>query len=182
VTDAELWEQASQPGTEVPDELLDLLVAELGERAHRFAVEDEGSAAWVVDKLLAYDERAGRLKEQFLAMIKAIEADKARFERRFLPELEAWFDQQPRRGKTLALLTGTLTKRTVPAAPTIVDEAKVTAWAGEHLTEAFTIVQKLDTSAVRNYVRETGEVVPGVEIRPARESFSVSGLRPAKEV
>lgn len=184
MTDADLWEAAAAPGAEVPDELMDILVAELGERAQRFAVVDEGSAAWVVDKLLSYDERLARLKEQFLAMVRALEADKARFERRFLPELEAWFDGQAKRGKSLSLLTGTLSKRTVPAAPTVADEAEALAWAQEHLPAALKTVPatvKLDGAALRAHVKETGEVVPGVEWREARETFAVSGLKALKE-
>lgn len=182
--DADLWEAAAAPDAEVPDELMAILIAELGDRALGFTVRDEGSAAWVVDKLLGYDERTERLKAQFLTMVRALEADKARFERRFLPELEAWFDAQPKRGKSLSLLTGTLSKRTVPGAPAIVDEAEALTWAQANLPEGVRTVPatvKLDGAAIRAHVKETGEVVPGVEWREARETFSVSGLKALKE-
>lgn len=181
VSDADLWGEAPPAEEDVSDLMVDL-PAGLRERAV-FVVDNEGAAAWVVDKLLSYDERAARLKEQFLGMMKAIEGDKARFERRFMAELEAWYDEQPKRGKTLALLTGTLAKRTVPAAPEVQDEEAAVEWAQEHLPGAVKVVTtaKLDGKLLRDYVKSTGEVVPGVAWREERESFKVSGLRPAKE-
>lgn len=165
------------------DDLADLL-AELGERAPRFAVVDEGSAGWVVDKLLSYDERIARITEQFLAMTAGLKADKARFERRFLPELEAYYDRVPKKGKSLKLLTGTLSKRSVTGAPKIVDEKAVLEWAETDLPKALVPVPatvKLDGDAVRKHCKATGEVVPGVEWTPDREVFDVKGPKPVKK-
>lgn len=76
LTDAELFGE-----TAAPDDLADLLV-ELGEHAPRFQVVDEPSAAWVVDKLIGYDERIARIKAQAKDMLAGLEKDKARFEAR----------------------------------------------------------------------------------------------------
>ena len=95
-----------------PPDLRDLL-AELGGRGEAFTVHDEGSAAWVVNKVLGFDEQLERITAQYLALCNGIKADKERFTRWFVPQLEAWFDQQPKRGRSLRLLTGTLQRRTV---------------------------------------------------------------------
>src|SRR5262249_46623873 len=48
------------------------------------------------------------------------------------------------------------------------------AYAQEHLPEAVKTQQVLDTARYRQVVEETGEMLPGVEVIPAQESFRVS--------
>lgn len=178
VSDEELF---GTPEEDVADLLADLPAPLRGPAV--FRVDSEGAAVWVVDKLLSYEERQARLNEQYLAMTDALKRDRERFERRFLGELQAWFEDQPKKGKSLRLLTGTLAVRTVRGGPRVVDEAAVFEWAEVDLPDAIKTqtVRKLDKDAVREHVRETGEVVPGVELVPDRESFSVKGPKAPKE-
>lgn len=151
-----------------------------------FVVHNEATAAWVVDKLLSFDERQKRLDEQYLAMTAALKKDKARFEGRFLGELRAWFDAQDKKGKkSLALLTGTLAVRSVPASAKVVDEGQAVEWARDNLPAAVTTftpppVTKLDKDAVRKAAlalvqKGDGEAVPGIEITEAHDSFTIKG-------
>lgn len=182
LTDDQLF-GAAPTEAEPQDDLADLLV-DLGERAPRFAVVDESTAAWATDKIATYDERIARVKAQYKEMLAGLERDKGRFERRFLPELEAWFRANPpKKGKSIKLLTGTLAMRTVPgkaAALGVTDPAAALAWCQEQFPGAVVAVPTLEPATLLDHVRETGEAVPGVEILPGREeyeSFSVKGAK-----
>ena len=62
LTDDDLFEAA--PADDVSDLLTDAPVP-----ADRFAVVDESSAAWVVNKMLTHDEQIARLKAQYKEII-----------------------------------------------------------------------------------------------------------------
>lgn len=190
MTDDELFAEISAGNAptlaapaEAEDDMSDLLVGAPAYVRDRFTVADESSANWVVNKMLGYDEQIERITEQYLAMIGDIKKDRERFERRFKPELEAWFDEQPKKGKSLKLLAGTLQKRTVVGGPSIVDEKLVLEWAEVDLPDAIKsiTVTKLDKDLVRKHMKATGEIPTGAEWRPDRETFNVTGLKAKKE-
>lgn len=175
LTDEELFGAVA---AEPEDDLADLLPG----LAPRFTVDSEDAAAWVVDLFNTCDERTARLKAQYQDMLAALTKEKARLERRFLPELEAWFRAQDKRGKkSIKLLTGTLAMRTVPGKPAalgVTDPAQALAWCREQFPGAVIAVPTLEPATLLDHIRETGEAVPGVELLPGRpdyESFTVKG-------
>ena len=101
--------------------------AETGEcygpdQAQPFAVTDEASADWVLEKMLDADLEARKLRAKLKSItdnlgqqIKALDARVTGLERRFGPELRAYFEANPpKKGKTLKLTFGQLSMKTVP--------------------------------------------------------------------
>lgn len=72
------------------DTLEDLLVELPAAEREAFAVRDEQSAEWVLDKLLSMDERIARYTRQTTAKLGAMKKDRERFAGRFLPQLQAY--------------------------------------------------------------------------------------------
>lgn len=148
-----------------------------------FHVDSKAAAEWVIDKMIALDERAARLDAQYKAMRAAIARDRESLDRRFSSELRAWAaENMPAKSKTLHLLTGSVSFRTVRGGPRIADNAAVLAWAQGALPDAVVpqVSLKLDAAAVKAHVKETGEIPPGVEIADDREEMYVKPARGAE--
>ena len=83
------------------------------------------------------------------------------------------------RRKSLSLLQGSCSFRTVPGGLRIADVDAVTAWLTETgALDRYTEIRRtLDGRKVRDLAEETlektGELLPGVESVPGREAFSV---------
>jgi phage host-nuclease inhibitor protein Gam len=149
------------------------------ETAPAFVVHDEWSAAWAADKILTARERLARIKASCQAMIEAASRDAEEAESLFLPQLEAWaMANPPRKGKTIRLPTGNLAFRTVPGGPRVVDEAAALDWAKAELASAVIVTERVDKSAIKDYIKVSREVPPGVEIVEPRESFTVNTEKP----
>jgi phage host-nuclease inhibitor protein Gam len=141
-----------------------------------FTVDDAGKAAWALDKVLAARERVARIKAACEKMIGEAETDARDAEAFFLPLLEEWARANPpAKGKTIRLTTGALAFRSVPGGPRVADEAATLAWARAQLPDAVRVRETVLATAIREYVTSTGDILPGIEIAPARESFDVKG-------
>ena len=108
-------------------------------------------------------------------MLAQLEADEKSVRGRFEAELREWGAQElARRGRgrrTLPLFHGSLVYRTVPATIRVADEAAA-------LNHAVSIsAVKVDTGTYRAAAlearKQTGEILPGVEIIPEREHFGI---------
>lgn len=111
------------------DDCEDLLVELAPERRRFFEIVDEETASWALDKLLAMDERIKRHDAQAKARIALMKADRERFARRFLPQLQAWAEANPpRRGRSLDLDAGRIGFRKRNAAAKIVDADRAVAY------------------------------------------------------
>jgi phage host-nuclease inhibitor protein Gam len=147
----------------------------------RFHIHDEASADWAVDKLVSMDEKLERLERQYKAAKAAIVRDKEALERRFLSEIRAWAEGQlTGKTKTLHLLSGSISFRSVKGGPRVRDAAEVLAWARESLPEAIieTVTHKVDAQTVKDHVKAWGEIPPGVEIVDDRQELYI---KPVKE-
>jgi phage host-nuclease inhibitor protein Gam len=145
-----------------------------------FHVDSQQAAEWVIDKMIALEERAERLDAQYKAMKAAIIRDRESLDRRFSSELRAWASENmPVKSKTLHLLTGSVSFRTVRGGPRIADSREVEAWARENLPEAVIekIDYKIDAQMIKNHVQAWGEIPPGVEIADDREEMYVKPAR-----
>jgi len=143
-----------------------------------FIVNTEERAAWATDKVLSARERLSRIKAACQAMIDDAELEVRDAEAFFLPMLEEWArSNPPKKGKTIKLPTGALSFRTVPGGPRVVDPDAALAWAKVEAGELViqTVSERLDKAGLADYVKASGDVPPGVEIAPARESFDVKG-------
>lgn len=145
-----------------------------------FRIDSEERAAWVVDKLLSYDERLERLDAQYKRTRARLVADREAFEARFLVPLQQWAGHHlPRRGRTVHLLTGSLSWRTVPATAKVVEAERALAWAEEALPGAVvvTTTKRLDPQALRAYIEAEGEIPPGVGLVEEHDRFYVRAPR-----
>jgi hypothetical protein len=107
-------------------------------------------------------------------MLRQLDSARAGLER-FLPQLQEWGAQElERRGRgrrTLPLFHGSLSYRRVPASVRVADE-------GAALNEAAARgLVKIDAAGYRAAAlearKQTGELLPGVEIVPEHEKFSI---------
>lgn len=140
-----------------------------------FTIDDESKASWAVDKILIARNRLERVKNQYQAALLEAELEIRDAEAFFLPLLEEWYDRNPpRKGKTIKLPHGNLSRRTVPGGPRVTDPDAVLAWAKEHgIPGLVRVKEEISRSAVVEYVRDTGDVPSGVEVIAAREAFDV---------
>lgn len=151
-----------------------------------FRVKDAASADWVLSKLAAIESEKQTITAQFKQRIIELENDAERLMFRFSAELEAFArtEAENRRRKTITLLHGSLCLRTSPARVVIASQEDALTTAKAVLPEAVQTVEKLDTRAFAKFaearLQETGELLPGVEMTEATETFSVRLPKPGK--
>lgn len=167
-----------ETANEIPtDADLTAAIEGTGEATEReeFHITDAGRADWLLGKLAGIEAERALVKAQAAAMIAQLDADEKGLRDRFEAELREWGVQElARRGrgrKSLPLLHGTLSYRRVPACLRVADE-------GAALNEATARgLIKVDVSGYRAAALEakkaTGELLPGVELVPEYEKFSV---------
>lgn len=149
------------------------------EQTHEpWAVTDEGSAAWAVDRVLTARERLARVKANCERLVSEAEREVRDAEAYFLPLLELWARANPpRKGKSLRLHTGVIAFRTVPGGPRVVDQAAALAWAKQHCPDAVRVREELAVATLKAHVEASaGELPDGVDIVSASEVFSVKEL------
>jgi len=149
--------------------------------APRFVIDSKDKANWLLRKLAALDTEKALVKAQADEIIRGLDADAARLRALHEADLQAWareeLERQNRGKKTLPLLFGTVAFRTVPAALRVTGSREAIEYARG---QGWNVIHTVETLDAEGYKREaaaalaeTGEVLPGVEIVPERESFSV---------
>lgn len=143
-----------------------------------FMVTDADSAAWVLRKIAAREAEIALVKAQAAEIVKGLQSGLESFKGRFEPQLEAWarveLEKTGGKTKTVKTLGGNLAFRTVPAGIEITDTGSAAEVA---LTLGLVKPAPVDLAAYKKAAQaaleERGELLPGVELRPARESFSI---------
>jgi phage host-nuclease inhibitor protein Gam len=149
-----------------------------------FRVDSEGRAAWVTNKLLSYDEQLARLDAQYKAMRARLEGERDGFRAQFLVPLQQWAEANlPKKGKTIHLLTGSLSFRRVKGGTRIVDRQALLNWCEDHLVEAVTLTMQkgIDAEVVRAHYEDSGEIPPGVMLQEERDEFYIKAAKADKE-
>lgn len=143
-----------------------------------FMVTDASSAAWVLRKIAARQAEIALVKAQAAEIVKGLQSGLEGFRGRFEPQLEAWarteLEKAGGKSKTVKTLGGNLAFRTVPAGLEITDTgsaAEVAITLG--LVKPAPVDLAAYKKAAQTALEERGELLPGVELRPARESFSI---------
>lgn len=147
----------------------------------RFAIDSAEKADWVLSKLASLDAEKTLISSMAAQRIEEIEADRNRLLGRFGAELEAWARQeaQTRRRKTVTLLHGAVSFRTVPARLEVesLEDAITTAKAVAPETVTVETTERFDKAGflarARAHFEATGEILPGLTRTEERESFSV---------
>jgi phage host-nuclease inhibitor protein Gam len=147
-----------------------------------FAIDTEARADWLLTKLAALDAEGALLKAQADAAVKRLQSDRESLLFRFGAELEAFAAQQvqaDRKGrKSVILPHGTLAFRTVPASVRVSDPAAAIEAAKQFdMPNMVETREVLDTAryqkAAQQALQRQGCLLPGVEVTPARASFSI---------
>jgi len=148
--------------------------------AEPFMVNDEKSANWYLRKLANIDAEQKRVQTQAAQIVAQLAADADGLKRLYASQLEAYcraaLNATGNRRKSITLLQGTCAFRTVPAGFRLTDTAAAFRFA-EECGGMLKTVQTLDAEAYRiaadHDLKSGGELYPGMETTPERESFSV---------
>lgn len=155
-------------------------VQEQGEEA-KFEINDVGAANWYLKTLRNLENEKATIQAQTAAMLRSLDAEINRLRFRFEPQFQGWVEQElARRGsrsKTLLLHQGTAAFRTVPASLRVLSSRDALDYARAQGWELIKTVESLDAEGYKSRAAvvqsQTGEVLPGLEVIAARESFSV---------
>lgn len=149
---------------------------DLDDVAEGFAIRDESSAAWAVNKVRSFDEQIARIREQSATMIESIEKERARFSDFVTPHLEVYFESNaPKKGRSIKLVSGTIGYRKVAGGPRIKDAAACVEWARQYHPDAIATVvnESVPAAFVKAHVERTGEVPDGVDLVEDRDCFYI---------
>lgn len=147
----------------------------------RFSIVSEATANWYLKKLGNLEAERARVTAQFQEIVDGLERERQRLEGRFHAELFAWAGEAIARRadgkKTLKLLQGSISFRTVPASLKVADTEAALVEARTAYPDLVQTVVKLDTTGYRKAAQEAlatrGEILPGVETVPERQSMSI---------
>ena len=150
--------------------------------APTFCINSDSTADWLLKQVAAYDAEEKLLKEQHEAAIKRVHSDKESLLHLYREQLESYIAQkiaEDKRGrKSVILPHGTCALRTVPARLKLTDMQQAMEWAKQAaMPDMFKTVEAFDAEryqqAAQCALETQGAILPGVEVLPARESFSI---------
>ena len=147
----------------------------------RFEITDAGGANWYLKQLRNLENEKATVKAQAAEILKALDADIHRLEFMFGQQFQIWvraeLDRRGGRGKTLPLLQGTAAFRVVPQSLRVLNAREALEYGKQQGWDVVKTVETLDAEGYRKEaaaaLAETGEVLPGIEVVPERENFSI---------
>lgn len=147
----------------------------------RFAIDTEDKANWLLRAHLVLNAEEQQIERQAAARLADIRKRRASLKARFDLELEDWarseMENRRVKGKTLKLLCGNISFRTVRGglkltdADSAIDHAKVLGAVQEIVTVK--IDRDRYVQIAQDALHRTGELLPGIEMLPDRESMSI---------
>ena len=148
--------------------------------AEPFMVNDEKSANWYLRKLANIDAEQKRVQMQAAQIVAQLATDADGLKHLYAGQLEAYcrarLQEAGSRRKSITMLQGTCSFRTVPAGFRLTDTNAALRFAKE-CGGMLKTVESLDAEAYRcaadHALGEYGELYPGMESVPEREAFSV---------
>ena len=164
------------------DDLDGQRVGQEEESGKPFSIESQEQAAWAIRKIKLIEKRraeviataeaeANKIKEWVAAQDDKADRERAYFDSLLRDYMWRLREEDPKI-KTLSLPGGKLQLRNQQQEYTY-NEDQLTAWAKENLPEAVIIREATSKPAIKAYIKETGEVIPGVSIEDRPEKFSV---------
>lgn len=141
-----------------------------------FHVVDQSSANWIVRKILEARRHAERSKVFAAVEIRRAQRQEEFFVGRWGLELEEWARREIAKQfkrKSISLPAGLIGLRSVPERLDVRDETRVLAWCRANLPHAIKRSETLLKSPLLEYLRENGEVPPGVELIGGNEGFFI---------
>jgi phage host-nuclease inhibitor protein Gam len=145
-----------------------------------FVVDSEAKVNWLLSLLANLDAEAARIKAQTDTRLRQIANERQGLLYQYEADLKAFAAQeiakQKGKRKSVVLMQGTLSFRTVPASVKVADDESAFAYA---VAEGLAAAQKtvLNKEEYRKLAEarllETGEQLPGIEVTPEQEAFSI---------
>lgn len=135
---------------------------------------------WYTRKIGNFEDDRARVKAACEAMLQAINRQQSALEYRWSTKLQQEIDRQFSegiKGKSIRNQFGTIGYRAVPEDAVLVDANSAFVWAKENYPTAInppkTIPESLNWSALKKYIKETGEEVPGIEYTDEYQKFYI---------
>lgn len=152
------------------------------EQAQRFAIDTKDQAIWAMKKIAqakasqsenmeAAQAEIDRVKDWLKKENESIDSTIFFFEG-LLREYFFKIKEADPKLKTIKLPHGQLKLRAQQPEYSY-DEDKLIPWAKDNLPDAVQIKEQLLKGPIKTYVKETGEVLPGLTIEPRPDKFSV---------
>ena len=146
-----------------------------------FKIDSEDAANWYVGKMASIAAERARVEAQAARMLSALDADAARLEFLYGPQLQAYcaavLSQQKRKKKFVDFWQGRCQFRTQPAALVVTDEVKAIHFAREHAQEALRVEERLNADEYRKIgeraLHDGEDLPPGLTRKEERETFSI---------
>ena len=165
----------------VPTSALAELRAQANGDMERFTIDTPEKADWLLRKLAGIDAEKATVQAMAAQRTQELDADRNALLSRFGAELEAWAREEAtaRRRKTVTLLHGAISFRTVPAKLIVESEADAITTARAVAPETVTqeTTERFDKAAflahAKAHLESTGEILPGLTQSEERESFSI---------
>lgn len=144
----------------------------------RFVICDEGSANWLINKVVEARARAARAADWSETIKRRSAADEARLLFLFEGQLRAWLEAQLRSGggrrKSISVPAGSAGFRAVGPMLVIDDERLVLAWARTACPHVVVVSERVSKTALDQHVKATGELPErGVHVEAPREKFFI---------
>jgi hypothetical protein len=141
-----------------------------------FSVNDEASLDWVTRQINTANSLEAILETQYKHRKEELAKIRNLFISLYGNQMKEFVISHADHGKkSMTLLSGTVSVRTVPETFFIADEDKFLEWALEHLPEALKekTMTSIDKKKVEEYFKKTGEVPAGCDTKPAEERVYV---------
>lgn len=146
-----------------------------------FHITDAASANWLLRKLANLEAERKRIQAQSADILRSLTAQENRLRFLYEDELARWtqgqLEKEGGRTKTLRLLQGTCAFRTTPHSLRVLSSRDAMEYARAQGWDMVKTQETLDAQAYRQQaeaaLHETGELLPGLEVVPERETFAI---------
>ncbi len=148
-----------------------------------FCIEDDASADWYLKILGRIEAELDALNAQYMARVERLAKQKESFNKRFREQFDrfvcARIEEPGFKGETLHLGYGSAAVTSFKERLAVMDEAAAMEFARKSVPAAVSakVVESLVASAyldaAQQAMNDTGEIFPGVEIVPARDSVAI---------
>lgn len=147
-----------------------------------FRINSIEAANWYLRKLATIEAEQKRVVAQAAGILKDLVSEYESLQARHQADLEHFvreeLERQGNKRRNLKLLQGTVSIRTVPANIRVANIGTATAWvfANDDFKDQFLKYREpeLDVAAYRDYAKETGEMLPGIEVTPQHETVKIT--------
>ena len=164
------------------DDLDGQRVGQEEESGKPFSIESQEQAAWAIRKIKLVEKRraeaiataeaeANKIKEWVAAQNDKADRSRSYFDSLLRDYMWRLREEDPKI-KTLSLPGGKLQLRAQQPEYSYDDE-KILPWAKENLPESVVVKETVNKTMLKGYLKDTGEVVPGVLVEPRPEKFNV---------